>query len=165
MDVFIEKIVRRKKTPVDITYMVMLFITALLASYFALLFLGFFAPIVIAGLFYVAYYLAAMRNIEYEYIVTNGDLDIDMIINQRKRKRVFSANCKEFEVVARVNSDQYTPQIRQTKTVPDYSSNDPQKEKWFVFMSQEGAQKVLLFEPEERMIDNFRTFIPRKVFK
>ncbi|NLW03570.1 MAG: hypothetical protein GX027_09990 [Clostridiaceae bacterium] len=165
MDVFIEKIVRRKKTPLDITYMVMLFIAALLASYFTFLFLGAFAPMVIAGLFYLAYYLSSMRNIEYEYIVTNGDLDIDMIINQRKRKRVFTANCKEFEVVARVDSDQYTSHIRQAKTVLDYSSNDPKAEKWFIFLAHEGDPRMILFEPEERMIDNLRIFIPRKVFK
>jgi len=165
MDIFLEKIVRRKKTPLDITYMTMLFIAALLASYFVFLFLGAFAPIVIAGLFYLAYYLASMRNIEFEYIVTNGDLDIDMIVNQRKRKRVFTANCKEFEVVARVNSDQYASHIGQNSKVLDYSSNDPKTEKWFISMTQEGTRKVIIFEPEERMIDNFRTFIPRKVFK
>jgi len=106
-----------------------------------------------------------MRNIEYEYIITNGDLDIDRIVNQRSRKRVFTANCKDFEVVARVNSDQYTHNIRQTKTVLDFSSNNPEADKWFIFLTKDNTPKVILFEPDEKMIKNFRTFIPRKVFQ
>lgn len=165
MDVFIEKIVKRKKSPVDIAYAVLLFIIALAVSYFAVIYLGSLSPIIVAGLMFLAYYLATKRNIEYEYIVTNGDLDIDMIVNQRSRKRVFSANCKEFEVVARVKSDQYTPHIRETKTVLNLTSHNPDSDAWFIFMNQEGTPKVILFEPDERMIDSFRTFIPRKVFK
>lgn len=165
MDVFIEKIIRRKKSPLDIAYMILLFIVALIVTYFAFAFLGLFAPVLIVGIFYLAYFLASMRNIEYEYIVTNGDLDIDKIVNQRSRKRVFTANCKDFEVVARVNSDQYTHNIRQTKTVLDFSSNNPEADKWFIFITKDNTPKVILFEPDEKMIDNFRTFIPRKVFK
>ena len=33
------------------------------------------------------------------------------------------------------------------------------------FITKDNTPKVILFEPDEKMIDNFRTFIPRKVFK
>jgi len=165
MDVFVEKLVKRKKSPADIAYSILLFFIAFAVGYFALIFLSGLAPIIIPGVLFLAYYLMTMRNIEYEYIVTNGDIDIDMIVNQRKRKRVFTANCKDFEVVARVNSDQYTKQIRETKNVLNFTTRNPEADVWFIYLVQNGEPKVILFEPDERMIDGFRTFIPRKVFK
>lgn len=165
MDLFVEKLVRRKKSPMDIAYTILLILVALAGSYFALLYATFISPLIIAGLFYLAYYLASQRNIEFEYAITNGDVDIDMIVNQRKRSRVFSANCRNFEVVARVNSEQYTPQIRNTKTVLNFSSRDPKADVWFIYLIQNSTPKVILFEPDEQIIDSFRTFIPRKVFK
>lgn len=165
MDVFVEKLVKRRKSPADIAYSVLLFFIAFAVDYFVLIFLGGLGPMIAAGILFIAYYLMSMRNIEYEYIVTNGDLDIDIIVNQRKRKRVFSANCKEFEAVARVNSDQYTKQIREVKNVLDFTTRNREADVWFIYLVQNGVPKVILFEPDERMIDGFRTFIPRKVFK
>ena len=83
------------------------------------------------GLIFLIYYIITLRNIEYEYAVTNGDLDIDIIINQSKRKRLFSASCKEFEAVARVDSPQYTQKIKNCKNVKDYSSRKEGSEVWF----------------------------------
>ena len=107
----------------------------------------------------------SQMNIEYEYAVTNGDLDIDTIINQDKRKQLFSVNCKEFEVVAKVDSPQYTDKIKSCKNVKDYSSRKKGSEVWFIFMKQDRKDLVLLFEPSSRMIDNFAMYIPRKVYK
>ena len=39
-------------------------------------------------------------NVEYEYLYVNGDLDIDKIMNRAKRKRMFSMNVSEMELLA-----------------------------------------------------------------
>lgn len=149
----------------DMAYTSLMITIALVLCFFAFMMLPNLSPILICGLLYLAWFLSSKRNIEYEYTVTNGDLDIDMIINQRKRKRVFSANCKDFEVVAKVGSEQYTKEIRETKAVEDYSSRKPEADLWFIYLKHSGTSKVILFEPQEKMIESFRTFIPRKVFK
>ncbi len=165
MDIFIEKIVKRRKTPTDIAFAVLMVLVALILSFVAFTFLQSFAIVVVFGIGYLAYILITRRNIEYEYSVTNGDLDIDMIANQRKRKRVFSMSCKEFEVVAKVKSAQYTHEMKECKTVKDFTSLSPNADIWFIFHRQGGTPTVVLFEPTSQMIDNFRTFIPRKVFQ
>lgn len=165
MDMFFEKIVKRRKSLLDMAYIMAIVMVAFILCYLAAGLLFGFSPIIICGVLYLSWFLATKRNVEYEYAVTNGDIDIDIIINQRKRKRVFSANCKDFDVVARTDSDQFTKEIRETKLVEDYSSRNPQSETWFIWLKHNGATKVILFEPEERMIESFRTFIPRKVFK
>jgi len=116
MDIFMEKIVKRRKNIKDqlltagvifgtlVLMLIALNIQALAAMGFNML--------IVVGLGYAAYLIITSRNIEYEYAVTNGDLDIDKIISQRKRKRIFSANCKSFEIVAKVKSEHYTQQYK-----------------------------------------------------
>ncbi len=164
MDMFIEKIVKRRKDAMDMAITAAVVIVALVASFLLFVFVPGFSPLLVAGVLYLAYFIISKRNIEFEYAVTNGDLDIDSIINQKKRKRAFSANCKDFEMVAKVKSDKYSREIKECKNVKDYSSHNEHADVWFIYMRQ-GAPTVILFEPTAQMIDNFYTFIPRKVFK
>lgn len=161
---FVEKIVKRRKSGLSIAIAAGILIVAIVASIALFLFIPTFSPILVAGVFYLAYMVITKQNIEYEYIVTSSDLDIDMIINQKKRKRVFTASCKEFETVARVKSDKYTSEIKACKNVKDYSSHKENADVWFIYTKQ-GAPTVILFEPTQTMIDIFYTFAPRKVFK
>ena len=43
-------------------------------------------------------------NLEYEYQYYNGDLDIDQIAGQQKRKRVFSIKLREIDIMAQTDS-------------------------------------------------------------
>jgi len=164
MDIFIEKIIRRRKSPLDILLIFLILLGAIGLSFLSIMIIPGLSTFIMIGIFYLAYILVTMLNIEFEYAVTNGDLDIDKIINQRKRKRVYSGNCKEFELVAKVNSRHYTKNIQECKNVKDYSSRSKNAEVWFISLREDGKQTVILFEPDQKMIDNFRTFIPRKVF-
>lgn len=164
MDMFIEKIVKRRKNAMDMAIAAVVVIIALVVSLLLFMYLPGFSPLLVAGVLYLAYFLISKRNIEFEYAVTNGDLDIDTIINQKKRKRVFSASCKDFELVAKVKSDKYSREIKECKNIKDYASHNEHADVWFIYMRQ-GVPTVILFEPTPQMIDNFYTFIPRKVFR
>lgn len=164
MDVFIEKLVKRRKNILNLLLAFLIIIGTLGLSFLSLVYVPYLSAFLVVGLFYLAYYLITMMNIEYEYAVTNGDLDIDKIINQRKRKRMFSGNCKDFELVARVKSKHYTRDIQNCNNILDYSSNSKDADVWFISIRKEGKHTVILFEPNQQMIDNFRIFIPRKVF-
>ncbi len=166
MDIFMEKIVRKRKDYKDY-----LITAAILIGAVALMVVVMFVPILgqmwlffAAGIIYLAYLLSTTRNIEFEYAVTNGDLDIDKIVAQRKRKRVFSANCKTFEVVARVKSEHFTPQYKSFKNQIDCTSTKDADGVYFVVLNYKNEQTVVYFEPTEKMLQSFKTFIPRKVF-
>lgn len=164
MDMFVEKIVKRRKSGLQVALAVGIFVLATVISIVLFLIAPTFSPILIAGVYYLAYFLVTKQNIEYEYIVTSGDLDIDMIINQKKRKRVFTGNAKDFEMVARIKSDKYDGEIRNCKNVKDYTSHNERADVWFVYTRQ-GEPTVILFEPTQSMIDILHTVAPRKVFK
>ncbi|MDW7657660.1 MAG: DUF6106 family protein, partial [Bacillota bacterium] len=125
-DTFMEKIVQRRKTGQDY-----LKIIGLLVASFVLLtalmmfggYISFLVPILLVGIFYGLWYLLTGMNREYEYIVTNGDLDIDVIIARRRRKRIFTGKAKEFEIMAKVNSDDYRDAQRVKHVVLDCSAS------------------------------------------
>lgn len=166
MDIFLEKIVRRKKTIVDSAIIAGIIVLAILLIMIlgSFGFLRSFAPLFIVGIGYIAYVFIRSRSIEYEYIVTNGDLDIDMIIAQRKRKRVFSGPCKEFEMVAKLTSGQYDHNIQSIKNRVMAVSSMESPDVYFISLAKDGKRTLVFFEPHAKMIESFKKYIPRKVF-
>lgn len=64
--------------------------------------------IVITGVaIYGCVYCTKMLNIEYEYIVTNGDFDVDIITSRSNRKRILSFNCKDIYSIESYNKEAF----------------------------------------------------------
>jgi hypothetical protein len=166
LDIFLEKIVRRKKTIIDtaITAGIVVLGILLIMILGSFGFLRSFAPIFIVGIGYIAYAFIRNRSIEYEYIVTNGDLDIDMIIAQRKRKRIFSGSCKDFEMIAKLTSGQYDQNTQSIKKRIVAVSSMESSDVYFISLVKDGQKTLVFFEPHAKMIESFKKYIPRKVF-
>lgn len=160
MDVFCEYIVKVKKNPVELTISALGIILAVILLGFSLFFLftpfSSFVLLIDAGVVYGAYILITHFNVEYEYILTNGDIDIDKIIAKRKRKRVLSFSTKEFEIVAPYKQgENYT-------NVLDLGTRNYENAYYAVF-SKDGQKKTLVFNPPQKMIEAMRTYSPRTV--
>lgn len=166
MDIFLEKIIKRKKTAIDYLITAGIIIAGLL--FIAILslfkFLSSFIPLLFVGIIYICYLLMKGRNIEYEYIVTNGDLDIDKIIAQRKRKRVFSASCKDFEVMAKKSSSMFNQNVQSIKKVLNAATSLDSPDVYFATLVKDNEKMVVFFEPNEKMLDSFKRYNPRNVF-
>jgi len=169
MDTFMEKLVTKKKSIADRLITAGIILGTILLILVVLMIqilqeLG-ISLIIVVGIAYLGYRLLTSRNVEYEYIVTNGDLDIDKIISRRKRKRIFSANCKEFDIVAPVKSDSFSRSSQEIKNRIDASSSIDSPDAWFVTLNYKGEKTIVIFEPDERMLKNFKIYIPRKVLQ
>ena len=94
MDNYCEQIVEKKKTGADIAKMVLVSLALILgasACMFASIFFGLtFLVIFAVGLLALGVWLVSGMNVEYEYIVTNNEMDIDKIVGRRKRKRMIT---------------------------------------------------------------------------
>ncbi|HHW31178.1 MAG TPA: hypothetical protein GXX20_05820 [Clostridiaceae bacterium] len=167
MDTFFEKIVAKRKDFKDILFNIGIVLAALLLVLIILNIpiVNQFGLIITTGIVYLAYRLIKARNIEFEYLVTNGDLDIDMIIDQRKRKRIFSANCKEFDIVAKVSSNHFNSSVQNIPKKILAASDINSPDAYFFTLNYKGERTLVVFEPDERMLNNFKLFIPRKVFE
>ena len=90
MDVFVEQIIAKKKTAKDLLIIIASIIGFIIITFLILAiapnFIGPLTFFLIFGLGYGLWWLLTSLNIEYEYSVTNGDIDIDQIIAKRKRK-------------------------------------------------------------------------------
>ncbi|MBE6903527.1 MAG: hypothetical protein E7480_02860 [Ruminococcaceae bacterium] len=169
MDVFLEKIVKKRATAVDIAINLLLVVAAiilfLVIAVFATAYLGALGIFIGFAELYGAWYLLSSRSLEYEYSLTNGELDVDCIIAQRKRKKLASLNCREFEIIAPVNNEHKreieAPGIKNKI----FAVSHPQSEGQYfgIFNDTEKGRTLLVFEPDERMIESFKTYIPRKV--
>ncbi len=166
-DVFMEKIVARKKTAKDYLKIVGLIVLGLILLYIVSLFgtfIGFLLPLILVGIGYALYMLITSTNIEFEYIVTNGDLDIDQIIARRKRKRIFSCKAKDIELMDKVGSDEWKAAERQTgRKLLDCSQTLDSQGNWFILSDYKGQKLKVVFAPDQRMLKSMKRFNPSKI--
>lgn len=103
MDIFCEQIVKKKKTSFEKLTVAIIWVGGYLLC-MLLVFLGLrfasYLPILLLAAGFVVYFTAKIArklNLEYEYCVTNGLLDIDKIINRSDRKRMISVEINTFD--------------------------------------------------------------------
>jgi len=169
-DLFLEKIVTRKKGPLEFFIEVMIILTLItIIIVMNIIVIGVLPQIlglsilISAGLIYISYRLFTSLNTEYEYSLTNDELSIDRIIARRKRKQVFSASSKSFDRVAPISDPEYVSKLEAAKSFVDYSSGGPRESQWFLSLNQNGMNKVILIDFDERFIEVFRRYNPRNV--
>ena len=92
MDHYNEQLVKKETEASDIAKKILIIAGTLLITglcVYSVFVFGFLPLIVLVfGVFYLSWYLMTSTSVEYEYIVTNNDMDIDKIVGQRKRKRL-----------------------------------------------------------------------------
>ena len=148
MDNFNEWIVKRKKSAVDWLTTAIIWMAGLLVLYFSFGLLAVqnqLMPTVMllvdAGVIYGMYRLLTAQNVEFEYSVTNGDMDVDKIIARRKRVRL-------------LNDASITKRI-------DASSNTHAQNTCFAIYYKNSEKVCLVFEPTQGMLDDFARCMPR----
>lgn len=103
-------------------------------------------------------------NVEFEYVYTNGILDIDIIKNRSRRKNIFSAGVADFEIMAHISD---TEHLAQYDTLPsvDFGSGET-KENTYVFVTVvRGSKKRFIIEPKPELLKAMLTDLtPRRLF-
>lgn len=170
MDIFVEEIVKKKKTPRDFV----LILATLLAGV-ALLFilvtivlpiLWNLMPIVlllIAGVCYGIYYILGGFNIEYEYSLVNAEIDIDKIVNRRSRKREVTVYLRELEDFGTIKN----PMFNSYKESPEFKkvyvcSAENADNAFFVVYTCAGQRLMVIFNPNERIVSEIKRRNPQK---
>jgi len=166
-DVFVEQIVEQRQDLKTALIKMLIVLAAILVSAVFLVvdILRLFFPFVFAASIYGAVILVRSRNFEFEYSFTNGDLDIDRIIGRRSRKRELSVSVRSFEIMAPMSEEFRREYESQSigKTV-DVASSPKSESRWFAkYRDDSGTVILLIFEPNERVVEAIRKYIPRKV--
>lgn len=169
---FLEKIVVKNKTPKDylrIAGVAALFFVIFFAS-FIIDFLRPLAPLLIIGSGWGSWWLITSLNKEYEYIVTDNFIDIDCIIAQRRRKRVFSGDAKQVEYLAKISDSEFASYQRGHLEVLDFAPTEKKKDNYFLVTVNKakktkttGKQVMVIFEPSDKMMNALKKYNPSKI--
>lgn len=168
MDTYAEQIVAIRKSPMERLLQVsvivlgvililacgMLYVGKLLGV-FSLLFV-----VLAVGIGYGIYCFASQLNLEYEYIFTNGDFDVDKIISKRSRKRVLSGQCRLISEFGRYDPDLFAARRFDSRVVACTVDRDAC---YAVFSLDEGREALLIFSPNERMLNAMKKYAPRVI--
>lgn len=114
MDIFCEYMVKRKKRKIDYVLEVLLVLVAIYLSFIAFAMTSIFQSftlLVVAAIWYGAFYLIKRKDIEYEYTLTNNILDIDRIFAKKTRKRVTSIDIATIDYIRPIEKQDYEKNI------------------------------------------------------
>lgn len=173
MDIVLEYIIKKKNTSKDNALIIGTILAALILTQAILtislkvLNLGTFGFIVIAAIWFGVYWLLTMRSKEFEYSITNGELDIDMIIARRKRKHLLSVKTRQFELCANVHDPAFQQALNEKKPANSIimaASEKNAPRTYFVdLIAHDGKPYRLFFEPTSKMLEAFSKYNPQNV--
>lgn len=168
MDTYFEQIVAVRKSPMERFIQVgVIVLGALLIIICGLLYasglLGSFSilfAVLAVGVGYGIYYISTQLNIEYEYIFTNGDLDVDKIISKRSRKRVLSTQCRFVSEFGAYHPDSFAGRMFADRitacTVDDHAF-------YVIFSAEDSGETLLIFSPNDRLLNAMKKYAPRVI--
>ena len=135
-------------------------LVVMVSAYFAL----FTTPFVIligAAAVYFAYILFCNTYVEYEYIVTNNDLDIDKISGKRKRKRLITVKLNTVR-----QWGEYTGQEGSDAGTTVEASDATGDDEWYILADHAKMGKIkVIFTPTKKTITNINHGVPHSVRK
>ncbi|QEH70519.1 DUF6106 family protein [Cellulosilyticum sp. ST5] len=166
-ETFKEYLIKQKKSSTDILAQIGLVVATIILIGVAFMLGGdFIGPILIVGILFGAGFLFSRFSREYEYILTNNELDIDVIYNRSRRKRVMTIDMKKIEIMANIKDERHQSELNKGYKVVNVSDNS-KDENTYVIMTQtpaKGACKVI-FSPNEAFVNDLFRQAPNKVFK
>lgn len=159
MDVFFEQLVPIKRDGKAITIFILAWLIALLLCGLAFLFLGTLFIVAVAVIIFATVKFTGLLNVEYEYILTNGVMDIDRITNKSTRKRLMS-----FEVSHVTRLEKYNPAFLESidKKQLVFACPGKSQDAYFMVCEKEGKKaEYLVFTPSEKIKKAMVKFLPK----
>jgi len=165
-DMYVEQIVEKEETKKDVLKKMAIVIGACFLSLLLSIIFGdpiHASPLIIVVAI-IANYFFKRLNIEYEYLYTNGTLDIDCIYNKSKRKNIFSAEVSEFDVMAHID-DKEKFKGYSALPVKNLSSGGVYGNT-YMFITYYNKEKVkVIIEPNEQLLNAMMVYMtPKKLF-
>ena len=158
MDIFKEQIVKIKRTPASFMLSVLIWFAAMALTAVLIVFLHELAVLIAFALFYGSIHLTQRFNVEYEYILTNGELDVDKILAQRTRTRLFTLKCSDIEAVGK-----YTNGMKLNENGTVYMCCNPDDEDAYFFRARDkkGKPLCIVMAPNEKMKEAIKPYLSR----
>ncbi len=181
-DIYLEYMIKKKKTAGQIGIIALIVAAGLIISALMLVLIyacaialqgtqisqfafsvGF---VLIALLWYGAYLLISMQNIEYEYILTNSEADIDKVMSKKGRKHIISFDFKEVIVCADITDEEHNGDYKNVQCDKVYNAVGDRNGGgiYFVDFHQDGQRVRVLFQPTYKMVTSAKRYNPKNIY-
>ena len=153
MDEFTEQLIKKKKGAREWGIMGAALLGGIVLLYLFLIFppLASMLPLAIVGVAVGFWFVISQQNIEYEYCITNGDIDVDEIIAQRKRRRIVSVRGAKLQAIM-----PYTADCLAGKKVDRFVMAAPslaEPGNWvFTYTSKKSGFTAVVFQPNAKVL-------------
>lgn len=110
MDTFAEQLVYKYPSSKDNAKKFLIYAVAVILAFITIIltlptWLGGFGLVLAGGIAWLGYFLGTKQYIEYEYIITNGEIDIDKIVAKSKRTRLITVKVSDFTAYGPLTDD------------------------------------------------------------
>lgn len=163
-NVYLEQMVKREGTAMDWLKRIGMIVAGLLLSGVALVILGSFFAIVFVVVVWMIWILWRRLDKEYEYIYTDGHLDIDCVYHRSTRRSMVSIDCREFEIVAPAEAAEHQRLFeKKYDKVLDAGRGGVRENTYIAICNRDGNTLKMYFEPNDRILEAMKKYIPRKM--
>jgi hypothetical protein len=149
MDKYYEQLTKAYKSALYEVYTVLMVLMGIILI-FTLTSMLYPAAIAAAALAVLFFFLKQKTYIEYEYIFTNGDVDIDRIIAAKRRKKVTRFDIRDVQIMAPLGSP-FLDGSPKGKKVIAYTRNTKEKI-YLAVVNKNNAVTEIYFTPDEQFV-------------
>ena len=151
MDIFVEQLVAEQRKTRYFAIIFPLTLLAVLIVIAAFIFAFQLFAIVLVAVGYGWWWAVKQPFLEYEYCVTNGDIDIDRIRARSKRLRLVSVRGEKVESLAPVTDKTDLSRFDRVVRAISHLPNRPQW--YFTYHSKKNGHTAVVFEPNARVLN------------
>ncbi|TCT15695.1 hypothetical protein EDC18_103406 [Natranaerovirga pectinivora] len=163
-EAFAEQIVKRKQKPSDMILKVLIVILAIILMSASLI-LNIVGVILAVLIMWGAYRLYTNLNVEFEYSLSVGEIEIDKIYHKSRRKKIINFDVKKIQIMAPVFSKQYDKELSDYNKVFDFTKGHISDDTYGIIVVVDKEKYKILIDPNEKFLNTIKTHIARKVME
>ncbi|MGL4739050.1 MAG: hypothetical protein ACRCW2_16505 [Cellulosilyticaceae bacterium] len=164
-DIFKEQLIAQKMSQKDKIQRIIIVVAAVLLGIIAFAVGGtFIGPVIIVGLVFGTAFLISKYKKEYEYSLTNNELDIDIIYNKERRKSLLTINLKQIDIMASIKDERHKASLERAQKTINASDGEHTEATYALIYPIEGVPTKILLTPNEEMRTLIYKQAPHKVF-
>lgn len=158
MDAFFEQLVKVKNSVMHTMLMVLSVVVALLVCVVFFWLSGTY-PILILGIVAIGYgewKLLGYFHKEYEYIITNGTVDVDRIIAKSTRSRIVSFECSDI-----IRAGKYSAANPPVTDASDKYICGNTENAYYFLVKKQSRKVLVVMSLNDKMLNAIKTSVPR----
>lgn len=164
MDKYNERLVKGKPDAKDLALVIASALVVLVGIYLIIFVTFSFGVLVLAlGVFCVGSTFGNL-SVEYEYTLTNGDIDIAKIIAMKKRKTIGSIKLGDILCMDKADSNKVTHDIQEgaDTILRNYTQNDPEASYYAIYTGENNKKIISIFDFDEKCVEHMKFYLKTK---